>query len=53
MWEAVGLLTVTKLRKQFGDWAIKRRLWLTSARTPGRLNREADVESRKTELRIE
>ena len=29
------------------------RLWLSSAHIPGRLNREADEESRKTELRIE
>ena len=32
---------------------IKKRLWLFSAHIPGRLNEEADEESRKTELRIE
>ena len=42
-----------KIVKLIWDWAIKRRLWLSSAHIPGRLNREADEESRKTELRIE
>ena len=38
---------------KFWDWAIKRRLWLSSAHIPVRLNIEADEESRKTELRTE
>ena len=42
-----------KIVKLIWDWAIKRRLWLSSAHIPDRLNREADEESRKTELRIE
>ena len=39
-----------KITKSIWDWAVKRRLWLTSAHIPGRLNREADEESRKTEF---
>ena len=42
-----------KITKSVWDWAIKRRLWLSSAHIPSRINREADEESRKTELRIE
>ena len=42
-----------KITKSILDWAIKRRLWLASAHIPGRLNIEADEESRKTELRNE
>ena len=42
-----------KITKSIWDWAIKRRLRLSSAHISGRLNREADEESRKTELRIE
>ena len=42
-----------KIMKSIWDWAIKRRLWLSSAHIPGGLNREADEESRITELRIE
>ena len=42
-----------KITKSIWDWAIKRRLWLSRARIPGRLNLEADEESRKTELRTE
>ena len=41
------------ITKSIWDWAIKRRLRLSSAHIPGRLNREADEESCKTELRIE
>ena len=41
-----------KMTKSIWDWAIKKRLWLSSAYIPGRINREADEESRKTELRI-
>ena len=41
-----------KIAKSIWDWAIKRKLWLFSAHIPGRPNREADEESRKTELRI-
>ena len=41
-----------KITKSIWDWAIKNRLWLSSAYIPGRINREADEESRKTELRI-
>ena len=41
-----------KITKSIWDWAIKSRLWLSSAHIPGRLDREADEESRKTELRI-
>ena len=42
-----------KITKSILDWPFKRRLWLSGAHIPGRLNREADEESRKTELRIE
>ena len=42
-----------KITKSIWDWAIKRRLWLSSAHIPGRLNIEADEESRKAELRTE
>ena len=42
-----------KIAKSIWDWDIQRRLWLSSAHIPGRLNREADEESRKAELRIE
>ena len=42
-----------KITKSIWDWAIKRRLWLSSAHILNRLNRKADEESRKTELRIE
>ena len=42
-----------KIAKSIWDWVIKRKLWLSSAYIPGRLNREADKESRKSELRIE
>ena len=42
-----------KITKSIWDWAIQRRLSLSSSHIPGRLNREADEESRKTELRIE
>ena len=41
------------ITKSIWDWAIKRRLRLSSAHIPGTLNREADEESCKTELRIE
>ena len=52
MWEAVSLLTVTKLQNQFGTRLLKGGYWLSNAHIPGRLNRAADEESRKTELRI-
>ena len=42
-----------KITKSVWDWAIKRRLWLYSAHIPGRVNIEADEESRKSELRTE
>ena len=42
-----------KITKSIWNWAIKRRLWLSSTHIPGRLNGEAHEESRKTELRIE
>ena len=38
-----------KITKSIWDWAIKRRLWLSSAHIPGRLNIKADEEPRKTE----
>ena len=41
-----------KITKSIWDWAIKR-LYLSSAHIPGRLNIAADEESRKTELRTE
>ena len=39
-----------KITKSILDWTIKRRLWLASAHIPGRLNIEADEESRKLNL---
>ena len=39
-----------RITKSIWEWAIKRRLWLSSALIPGRLNMEVDEESRKTEL---
>ena len=39
-----------KITKSILDWAIKRRLWLASAHIPGRLNIEADEDSRKLNL---
>ena len=36
-----------KITKSIWDSSIKRRLWLSSAHIPGRLNRGADEESRK------
>lgn len=42
-----------QITKTIWDWGINRNVWLTSAHIPGRLNREADEESRKTELRTE
>ena len=42
-----------KITKSIWDRTIKRRLWLSSAYIPGRLNRDADEKSRKTQLRIE
>ena len=42
-----------KITKSIWNWAIKRRLWLSTAHIPGRLNKEANEESRKTELRTE
>ena len=42
-----------RITKSIWYWTIKRRLWLSSARVPGRPNKEVDEESRKTELRTE
>ena len=42
-----------KSTKSIWDWAIKKRLWLSSAHIRGKLNREADEESRKTGLTVE
>ena len=44
---------IDKITKPIWDWTIKRKLWLSSAHILDRLNREADEESRKTDLRIE
>ena len=46
-------LDCDKIKNSIWDWAIKRRLWLSSAHIPGRLQREAEQKSRKTEWRIE
>ena len=35
------------------DWAIDRGIWLSSSHIPGKLNVEADEESRKSEARLE
>ena len=40
-----------KITKSIWACAIKRRLWLSNAHIPGRLNIVADEESIKTELR--
>ena len=42
-------LDCDKIKNSIWDWAIKRRLWLSSAHIPGRLQREAEQKSRKTE----
>ena len=42
-----------KVTESIWDWAIKRRLWLSRAYIPGKLNRKDDEEFRKTELSIE
>ena len=36
-----------KIMKSIWDWAIKRRLWLSSAYIPGRLNNEAEENPEK------
>ena len=41
------------ITKSIWECAIKRRLWLSSAHIPGRLNMKADEESRKIDLRTE
>ena len=39
--------------KESWDWALQRDIWLSAAHIPGKLNVEADEESRKTESRLE
>ena len=41
-----------KITKSIWNWATKNRLWLSNAHIPVTLNREADEESRKTDLKI-
>ena len=46
-------LACDKVVKQIWQFAISKSLWISATHLPGRLNKDADEESRKNELRLE